>query len=264
MVGTEPNVLVVSMGGVGSTTLMDFFAGQPDVVINEPHGRINPRKHALCPPHDLPSVERALFLFGCPYDSLLSLFRRGYADAHFVTVSGLAPPGLSWPPDPWTETCRRFGLREIGQTNQWVDAEGRHASHIGAIEWFRKHKAQVEQERQRSTACVERIARGAFKDFDDYLARGVDLLRWGEQVEHWTQEAGPYPILTLRYETLWDHLPELFAFMNVPAERIDSFPEHRPRASDHRALSSHQRELLQRLYGTLKQRIDSLPDVLER
>ena len=264
MIGSEPNVLVASMGGVGSTALMEFFAADPSVVINEPHGLINPLKHAVCPPTNMPSVRRALFLFGCPYDSLVSLFRRGYAAAHFANVSGRRSDALCWPSDPWQETCRRFGLRQIGDSNKWVDEDGRHASHIGALEWFRQHKARVDAARSRTTACIEREAGEVFRDFDDYLEQGVDHFCRIEQFQRWTTDLAPYPILLVRYETLWEHLPEVFSFMGVPVERTSAFPGRRPRSSDHQALPQRQRALLVRMYGELKRDIDAHDDALVR
>ncbi len=119
--------------------LLRFLADLPACQVNPPTGFVNPLKHPPRPPR-LSSVERALFLFGCPCDSLLSLFRRGNDRLHYANVKRLFPPGFDYPDrDAWQETCARFGLAPSERSSVWVDAEGRYASDIGAIDWYREH-----------------------------------------------------------------------------------------------------------------------------
>lgn len=252
----EPKLLVSSMGGVGSTMLMEFLAAT-GARVNGPHGVINPLKHAVAPPL-LPSIERAIFVFGCPHDSLLSLFRRGYDAAHYVTVHGYAPEEFPWPGDAWAETCKRFRLRQIGDTNKWVDEAGRHASEVGAIEWFRAHKHRVDTVRTATLDHIRRIARSAYRDLDDLLEQGVDHFRRAEQVQRWSDGVVPYPVMLVRYETMWLHVKEILAFADV--KPATAFPIRQARVTDHRALPEARKAKLELLYGELKARIDAMPD----
>lgn len=232
-------ILVSSWGGVGTTALLEFLAARAEV--NPAHGLVNPLKHALEPPH-LESVERAVFLFGCPATSLWSLFRRGYDSLHYVTVNGLLPE-LTYPDEPWTATCKQFGLREV-RPGTWVDEKGRYASHVGALEWHRERKS----EREAFLKEVERRARAAYRDFDHFLDLGQDLFRRKEQLEAWRGGAR-YPILLVQYERLWQHLPELERFLGVS---LDGFPPHRPRSSSLDQLEPQRRSRLEALYDDLE------------
>ncbi len=261
MIVERPRHLVASMGGVGSTMLMEFLAARDELAVNPPTGVVNPLKHAVAPP-ELGSVERAVFIFGCPYASLISLFERGYADLHYVNVAGRFPVGFRWPgPDAWRQTCDRFGLRPHPvRPGVWIDAEGRYADDVGAIEWLGERRISLELARTDARAMITGIAREAFRDLDDYLERGVDAFRRTEQLEKWTRGGAGYPILMLRYETMWQRIDELLDFLELPRTARADFPARRGRRTSLEAQPPARREALERMYGELSATIETLPD----
>lgn len=251
------------MGGVGSTVLMEFLGAQPELVVNAPHGVINPLKHPLRPPK-LPGIQRAIFVFGCPYLSLLSLFRRGYDAVHLANISGLFSSQMSDPPDPWTQTCEAFGLRRVPAAapgkRDWVDAQGRFADAIGALDWFFDKKREVEALNRARDQRIEAHARSLYHDLDDYLRQGQDHLKRCAQIEAWFERPSvQYPILYLRYDAIWSQLERLFRFVGIPPQRAASFPEHRPRSTSLSVLKPSQREQLEALYGSLEARLAASP-----
>ncbi len=255
MISLEPKTLVSSFGGVATTTLLDFLARIPNQTVNPASGFRNPLKHPVEPPA-LGTVERAVFLFGCPSESLLSLFRRENAALHYANINGLIPDDIDYPThDSWRLTVERFGLRETKRRGVWADANGRYASDVGAIEWLERKKAEQTERRAAADAWLRRTARKAFVDFDDYLDRGVDQLRREEQMAAWQKGAPAYPVMLMRYETLWNHLDELFDFLEVPGAHREEFPPRRARQSSLDTLDPARRDELRAMHAGLSTRV---------
>lgn len=245
--------LVCSWGGVGTTAFLEFLAGIDGYESNPPHGFINPLKHPLQPPK---GAQKAVFLFGCPYTSLVSLFRRGYDRLHYMNVNSLFPAEVVYPDgNLWELTVQRFGLREL-RTNVWVDGEGVYADQCGALEWLAERKTK----RARAEQLVESVSRRAYRDFDDFLKRGQDLFRRTEQWENWQSQA-EYPVMLVRYEKLWENLGQVLSFLDIEPELWGRFPEQRQRQSTLDGLTEGQRSLLGDLYGELKEAVDRAPDI---
>jgi hypothetical protein len=98
-------------------------------------------------------------------------------------------------------------------------------------------------------------------DLTTFLENSEDVFRMEEHFQNWTQADRDYPIMLLKYDALWTHLPEWFAFLGVPSAAMDDFPERRPRKSNYADEPSHIREGLQSLYGDLNERIEAHSDV---
>lgn len=257
-----PKTLVSSPGGVGTTLLLEFLQQHaPELDANPARGFVNPLKHAVSPPAK-PPIERAVFLFGCAYDSLVSLFRRGNAELHYVNVNQLFPAGFRYPErTAWQETVQRFDLRCLPDGQSWVDAAGRPASETAAWDFLTQRRVEREQELARARALVRRVAGRAFRGLDDYLERGIDSFRRYSQLEAWRTCRLPYPVLFVRYETLWLNLPLVFDFLGLRASLLPEFPPRKMRESSYRRLSPRSRERLERLYGRLQAQLLELPDV---
>jgi hypothetical protein len=95
---------------------------------------------------------------------------------------------------------------------------------------------------------------------DGFLRRDTDPFRMEEHFENWMQADRSYPILLLRFDTMWAHLPELFAFVGLPTRLIDSFPEKRERHSVWQNEEERVQNQLRRMYGDFAERIDRFPD----
>lgn len=70
------DVLISSHGGVGTTFIAEFI--RQSLRTNDPGDRDH-LKHLPLPPRRLDPRTRILYVYGDPVDSVLSLFRRGYA-----------------------------------------------------------------------------------------------------------------------------------------------------------------------------------------
>lgn len=248
--------LVCSWGGVGTTMLLDFLHSIPGYVCNPARGYLNPLKH---PPQPPSQAQRAVFLFGCPYLSVYSLFRRGYDALHYVNVNRLFPPELDYPEgDLWLKTCQKFGLSEQ-RPGVWVDGEGIYADRCGALDWLAQQKAQ----RALAETAVAEIKSRAYRDFDHFLEQGVDHFRLYEQWRNWNLGAA-YPVLLVRYETLWLNLSQVFDFLEVPQTFRARFPRERPRQTTLDGLTAKQRQRLTALYGALAREVEAAPELVAR
>jgi hypothetical protein len=98
-------------------------------------------------------------------------------------------------------------------------------------------------------------------DLTTFLENSEDVFRMEEHFQNWTQADRDYPIMLLKHDALWTHLPKWFAFLGVPTAAMDDFPERRPRKSKYADEPSHIRERLQSLYSDLNKGIDAGLDV---
>ena len=69
------DVLVVSYGGVGTTTIIDFLSGY---IRTNSKGDEDGYKHLPLPPISFRKDVRFVYIFGDPVEAAVSLFRRGY------------------------------------------------------------------------------------------------------------------------------------------------------------------------------------------
>ena len=98
-------------------------------------------------------------------------------------------------------------------------------------------------------------------DLHDFLSRGQDIFRMQEHFDTWMTAKRDYPILGIRYEKMWEHLPELQNFLQLSNEAIASFPQKIERQSDWHAESAEIQEGLFRMYGDLREQIEAYPPV---
>lgn len=101
-------------------------------------------------------------------------------------------------------------------------------------------------------------------DLAAFLAHGRDLFRLQEHFDNWLTSARPKRVLFVRFEELWSNLPEVLAFLDLPAQRAATFPPRQGRGSDWRRQSDELRVGLDTLYGNLARRLETLPDVFGR
>ncbi|MCS4122739.1 sulfotransferase domain-containing protein [Salinibacter ruber] len=189
----DHTIQVTSFGGAGTTMLYKFLDQCCRDIPKNTHDWI-PWKHQQVPPadEDVKQGFRALYLFGNPMNTVLSIFRRGYQHWHFERMN---------------ESGEGQGLQNL--------------------EEFLKH--------------------------DD------DPFQLADHFERWTTAKRRYPIMLLRFETLWEQQEEVFAFLGVPSGLQDEFPKRRERHSDWRKQPVEHRKRLKRIYGSLAKRIQSRP-----
>jgi hypothetical protein len=94
---------------------------------------------------------------------------------------------------------------------------------------------------------------------EDFLADGKDHFRLIEQYRNWTEAERSYPILLIKYESMWDHLPELMTYVGLPQAAADAFPEKRSRSSRWRDEPKEVQIKLETIYGDLWDEIRDAP-----
>jgi hypothetical protein len=68
----------------------------------------------------------------------------------------------------------------------------------------------------------KRISEGY--SLEDFLSSPGDPFGLEDHFHQWTEARVPYPILLVRYETLWDHLEEIYEFVGLPRAEAATFP----------------------------------------
>jgi hypothetical protein len=71
----------------------------------------------------------------------------------------------------------------------------------------------------------KRISEGY--SLDDFLSSPDDPFGLEDHFHRWTEARVPYPILLIRYETLWQHLEEVYDFVHLPRAEAATFPPYK-------------------------------------
>jgi hypothetical protein len=62
---------------------------------------------------------------------------------------------------------------------------------------------------------------------EDFLSSPHDPFGLDDHFHRWTATPVPYPILLVRYETLWEHLDEVYDFVGLPRAEAATFPPYK-------------------------------------
>jgi hypothetical protein len=98
-------------------------------------------------------------------------------------------------------------------------------------------------------------------DLEDFLSQGYDYFHMDRHFTNWTQADRDYPILLLRFDALWERMPEVFAFLGIPTSLMTTFPERRERSSDWTSEPDSIQTRLQEMYGELHREVAAAPDL---
>ena len=82
-----------------------------------------------------------------------------------------------------------------------------------------------------------------------------------EQFHNWIVPTSAYPVLLVRYEKLWDHLPELAEFLGIPVGEMKDFPPYHKRETSWLNEPEDIRNRLFRIYGGLAEEINNFDDI---
>jgi len=97
-----------------------------------------------------------------------------------------------------------------------------------------------------------------------FLQNRDDTFGMESQFHAWTTAERDYPILVLRFDALWQRLPQVFDFLGLPHNYADDFPNHRHRHSSWRDLEPEKRRRFSAIYSTLIEKVEAQPDLLIR
>ena len=109
---------------------------------------------------------------------------------------------------------------------------------------------------------------GCWEDFDpdwdlaDYLSIERDLFCLKHHFDNWTKADREYPILLVRYESMWNHLEMIHKFMGFSdhPEALKNFPQEKERTSTLENLKPEYQKKILNLYGNLRDEINDFPD----
>jgi len=147
---------------------------------------------------------KIIFVFGNPYDILISLFRRNYCSA--------------------TTKKYNFGFPET--------------------------KVMKEKHKELTGLSLQ-----------EYLEKGKELTGIEEYFNSYKDAKVDYPILMIRYESMWSNLDKIFDFLNISKDLVNEFPREKQRQSDWRELPDHLKDKLVSRYGNFYKRIEDFPDI---
>jgi hypothetical protein len=97
-------------------------------------------------------------------------------------------------------------------------------------------------------------------DLDEYLDNGEDLLLLDGFVSSWLKFSDNREVLFLRYEALWENLPNLARFVNYDLNFCEEFASQKVRVSYKDVLTGKQQKKLESMYASTKQSLDTLDD----
>jgi hypothetical protein len=98
---------------------------------------------------------------------------------------------------------------------------------------------------------------------EDYAKAGLDLFLFDEHFEAWTKDYVFYPTLVLKYESIYESLAQIGEFLSLPPEFVSDFPPPKERGSSLDKIAQENLENLQKMYGSLQDKINSLPNVFD-
>ncbi|MEM7705944.1 MAG: hypothetical protein AAF358_10355 [Pseudomonadota bacterium] len=92
----------------------------------------------------------------------------------------------------------------------------------------------------------------------EFLSQPHDLFRLEEHLDSWLYADAPYPVVFLRYETLWENAGAVARYFGLADL---SLPDQVQRASDWTSLPTEDQKAMTAIFGGFSNRIASLPDV---
>jgi len=97
---------------------------------------------------------------------------------------------------------------------------------------------------------------------ENYVEEGIDRFDFEGHFNNWHERFQPnYPVLFMQYETLYDHLPVLFDFLELPEEARRAFPQEQKRRSSLESLPETTRDALEKLYGSFAEQLRQRPPI---
>jgi hypothetical protein len=98
---------------------------------------------------------------------------------------------------------------------------------------------------------------------EEYGKGGRDLFLFNEHFEAWTRTHVFYPTLVLKYDAIYDSLAQIREFLNLPKDFLTNFPTQKERESSMDKIATETLDNLEKMYGSLENKIVSLPQALE-
>jgi len=161
-----------SMGGVGSTALARHilsFADKTD------------REHAYSPAvYERMKNVRLGYLFGNPYNAVLSVFRRGYEQMHVKAMNARSPTPAASLKGVSIEAYLERGVDEFRierQFDHWIDpVNAKHPTILIKYETFGEHIDEILAFFESTQPFEVRTRRSSWKDQPEPVRRGLERM----------------------------------------------------------------------------------------
>ena len=100
------------------------------------------------------------------------------------------------------------------------------------------------------------------KNINEYCKGNEDVIHLEDQWNAWVQTSiqskVSFPILTIQFEALWNHVDDLFKYLGLPLKGVSQFPKKKDRSSRGGNWSGRCRNM----YQSLERKIATTPEVL--
>ncbi|AFZ59169.1 hypothetical protein H6G54_02085 [Anabaena cylindrica FACHB-243] len=126
--------------------------------------------------------------------------------------------------------------------------------------FMRKYHGLHSQYMLRNYAKIQPILKE--ETLESYLTLGEDKFKIEAHFHNWFYASRHYPILFLKYEYIWDFLPEIFDFLDIEHEYIKDFPPQRNRNSNLSQLPDNIIDSLNNMYGGFAKELETRPPFL--
>ncbi|GAC13360.1 hypothetical protein [Aliiglaciecola lipolytica] len=93
----------------------------------------------------------------------------------------------------------------------------------------------------------------------EFLEHGEDLFKLEEFLDNWLEASVKFPIMFLRYDSMWDHIDEVSRFLDI--DTTLALGQKFCRTSEKMPLNDKQQAEFERIYETLSEKVSSLEDV---
>jgi len=94
---------------------------------------------------------------------------------------------------------------------------------------------------------------------NEYLEYEKDLYRMEEHFDNWTTSSRKrrgYPILIVKYDSIWENLKEIFDFLGLSKSLIKDFPKRKTRVIENIEYSERILRNLDKIYGDFVEKVD--------
>lgn len=96
---------------------------------------------------------------------------------------------------------------------------------------------------------------------EQYASEGIDRFGFRNHFYNWYNHSSFNPTLFLRYETLFENLPAIFDFLDLPESAIAEFPQKKRRASLAKEIPAETLRQLKNMYGKFQNELSTIPDI---
>lgn len=89
-----------------------------------------------------------------------------------------------------------------------------------------------------------------------------DVLKFKRHFDNWNCQH-TYPVLSVRYESMYDNLPKILDFLEIPKKRQSLFPPYKKRKTNWKQAPQYHQDKMLEIYGEDYKYFNKQPDIKE-